>query len=273
MMMLPFLTGCSGRRMAADAQPFQKMTGQKSMMPTPQDSVMSLLHQSRLGDGKAYMRLADCYRDGFGVRKDFIGMMAMAVAAEKHDGTLSAREYIRHLPDGHEYKTLALLMDKYTSYIKENTDSVIQALRGDDSPEARTLLGFVMIDQGDTATARNLLERAANQDYPLAKLLLADTDWKGRLRANATKLVIMADRVPLAYYILGNLYYEPDGSGKTDRQLAAEYYMKAEGHAVLGRRGAERVLDYYRSGGDIQLTDDDVRRLELIVRSGCSETE
>lgn len=271
--MLSLLASCSGQRMAENMRSVQKMTGQRGVMPTPQDSVMSLLHQSRLGDGKAYMRLADCYRDGFGVRKDFIGMMAMAVAAEKHDGTLSAREYIRHLPDGHEYKTLALLMDKYTSYIKENTDSVIQALRGDDSPEARTLLGFVMIDQGDTATARNLLERAANQDYPLAKLLLADTDWKGRLRANATKLVIMADRVPLAYYILGNLYYEPDGSGKTDRQLAAEYYMKAEGHAVLGRRGAERVLDYYRSGGDIQLTDDDVRRLELIVRSGCSETE
>ena len=42
--------------------------------------------------------------------------------------------------------------------------------------------------------------------------------------------------------------------------------MKAEEHAILDQRGASRVLDYYRDGGDIQLTEDDVKRLELKVR-------
>ena len=85
-------------------------------------------------------------------------------------------------------------------------------------------------------------------------------------RADTTKLRNITDRVPLAYSLLGNLYYEPDENGKTDKKLAVEYYMKAEEHAILDQRGASRVLDYYRDGGDIQLTEDDVKRLELIVR-------
>ena len=36
--------------------------------------------------------------------------------------------------------------------------------------------------------------------------------------------------------------------------------MKAEEWAVLGRKGAARVLDYYKSGGNIQLTEDDTTR-------------
>ena len=107
----------------------------------------------------------------------------------------------------------------------------------------------------------------------IQELLLTIPDWKGRLRADATKLGIIAHRVPLAYLILGDLYYEPDDNGKSNMQLAVEYYMKAEEHAVLDRHGAERVLDYYRNGGNVQLTEDDVKRLELIVQPKDVETE
>ena len=67
--------------------------------------------------------------------------------------------------------------------------------------------------------------------------------------------------------------YEPDENGKTEEQLAVEYYMKAEEHAMLGRKGAARVLDYYKSGGNIQLTEDDIKRLELIVKPRQIENE
>ena len=76
---------------------------------------------------------------------------------------------------------------------------------------------------------------------------------------------MIADRIPLAYSMLGDLYYEPDENGHTDKKFAVEYYMKAEEHAVLGPRGAERVLDYYKNGGKVRLTEDDVNRLEMIV--------
>ncbi len=267
------LASCSEQQVMEETLSSQKLTEQKGMTVTPQDSIMSLLYQARWGDGSAYLKLADCYRDGIGVKKDFFGMITMAHMAEWRGAINRIDDYIYGLPDGHEYKTLFLLMDGYKSYIQEGTDSVEHMLCNNDSPEAKTLLGIITIDKGDTISGMNMVKDAAEQGCSLAELLITISDWKGRLRADATKLAIIAHRVPLANLILGDLYYEPDENGKSNKQLAVEYYMKAEEHAVLGRHGAERVLDYYRNGGNIQLTEDDIKRLELIVQPKGVETE
>ena len=39
--------------------------------------INALVERARWGDGQAYLQLADCYRDGIGVKKDFLGMMVM----------------------------------------------------------------------------------------------------------------------------------------------------------------------------------------------------
>ena len=268
-----FFASCSEQHVMEDAFTSQELVEHKSMTVTPQDSVVSLLNQARWGDGSAYLKLADCYRDGFGVKKDFFGMFMMAEIAKNRGSIQKVEEYICNLPDGCEFKSLVQLMDNYKFNDEESTDSVMQALRENDSPEAQTLLGFVMMDQGDTLTAKNLINEAANQDCSLAKLFLTVPDWNGVVRPDAAKLAVIAEQIPLAYYLLGNFYYEPDENGNTDKQLAVEYYMKAEEHAMLGRHGAERVLDYYSKGGNIQLTEDDVKRLELIVQPKGVETE
>lgn len=267
------LASCSEQQLMEETLSSQKLTEQKGMTVTPQDSIKSLLYQARWGDGSAYLKLADCYRDGIGVKKDFFGMITMAHMAEWRGAINRMVDYIYGLPDGHEYKTLFLLMDGYKSYIQEGTDSVEHVLSNNGSPEAKTLLGIITIDKGDTISGMNMVKDAAEQGCSLAELLLTIPDWKGRLRADATKLGIIAHRVPLAYLILGDLYYEPDDNGKSNKQLAVEYYMKAEEHAVLDRHGAERVLDFYRNGGNVQLTDDDIKRLELIVQPKDVETE
>lgn len=267
------LASCSEQQLMEETLSSQKLTEQKGMTVTPQDSIKSLLYHARWGDGSAYLKLADCYRDGIGVKKDFFGMITMAHMAEWRGAINRIDDYIYGLPDGHEYKTLFLLMDGYKSYIQEGTDSVEHVLSNNGSPEAKTLLGIITIDKGDTISGMNMVKDAAEQGCSLAELLLTIPDWKGRLRADATKLGIIAHRVPLAYLILGDLYYEPDDNGKSNKQLAVEYYMKAEEHAVLDRHGAERVLDYYRNGGIVQLTEDDIKRLELIVQPKDVETE
>lgn len=273
LIMMLLLASCSEQQLMEETLSSQKLTEQKGMTVSPQDSIKSLLYQARWGDGSAYLKLADCYRDGIGVKKDFFGMITMAHMAEWRGAINRIDDYIYGLPDGHEYKTLFLLMDGYKSYIQEGTDSVEHVLSNNGSPEAKTLLGIITIDKGDTISGMNMVKDAAEQGCSLAELLLTIPDWKGRLRADATKLGIIAHRVPLAYLILGDLYYEPDDNGKSNKQLAVEYYMKAEEHAVLDRHGAERVLDYYRNGGIVQLTEDDIKRLELIVQPKDVETE
>ena len=273
MIIMLFLASCSEQQVIEETLSSQKLTEQKSMTITPQDSVVSLFNHARWGDGSAYLKLADCYRDGFGVKKDLLGMFTMAEMAKTRGAIQNVEEYVCNLPDGNEFKSLVKLIYNCKFYNQESTDSVMQSLRENSTPDAQTFLGLVMMDQGDTLTAKNLINEAANQDCSLAELLLTIPDWKGRLRADATKLAIIAHRVPLANLILGDLYYEPDENGNTDKQLAVEYYMKAEEYAVLDRHGAERVLNYYRNGGNVQLTEDDIKRLELIVQPKGVETE
>ena len=82
LIMILLLASCSEQQVMEETLSSQKLTEQKSMTVSPQDSVMSLLYQARWGDGSAYLKLADCYRDGIGVKKDFFGMITMAHMAE-----------------------------------------------------------------------------------------------------------------------------------------------------------------------------------------------
>ena len=271
--MVLFFASCSEQHLQEDRLASTKVVEQKSVETAPRDSVLALLHQARWGDGSAYLKLADCYRDGFGVKKDFFGMITMVSIAESRGGINRMEDYIYDMPDGNEYKTLFLLMDSYKSYLQENADSVEQVLCNNDSPEAKTLLGMITVDKGDTLSGKNMIKEAAEQGCSLAEMLLTVPDRKGRLRADATKLSMIADRIPLAYSMLGDLYFESDENGQTDKKYAVECYMKAEEHAVLGPHGAERVLDYYKNGGNIQLTEEDINRLELIVQLKGVETE
>ena len=272
-MMLAFVS-CSEQQTMEDTLASQKLSEKKSVVvATPQDSIASLLHQARWGDSKAYLKLADCYRDGFGVKKDLLGMITMTAIAEERGGIQTMEDYFKDLPNEHEYKALFMLMDKYKSYIPESADSVIQVLRENDSPEAQTLLAFVMMDQGDSVTAKRLIREAADKSCSLAEIFSIVSDGKSVVRADAAKLAIFAEQVPILYNLLGNLYYESDGNGEAEEQLAIEFYMKAEEHAVLGRKGAARVLNYYKSSGNVQLTEDDIKRLELIVKPQQMETE
>ena len=249
-LMMLFFASCSAQHVMKQTLSSNELTEQKNMTVTPQDSIKTLLYQARWGDDSAYIKLADCYRDGFGVKKDLLGMFVMVVMAEE-------RRYINRVDD-------YLYGDK--SCNKEDADSLEQALSKNGLPEAKAFLGMMTAKKGDAISGMNMLKEAAEQGCSLAELLLIMPDMRDVQRADTTKLRNITDRVPLAYSLLGNLYYEPDENGKTDKKLAVEYYMKAEEHAILDQRGASRVLDYYRDGGDIQLTEDDVKRLELIVR-------
>lgn len=255
-----FFAGCSEQLEGREAL-FSDSVAVVQAADIQQDTVMSLLWQARQGDGTAYLKLADCYRDGKGVKKDFLGMITMAGMAEGRGATNRLEDYIEAIPNGHEYKTLFMLMDSYKLCVQDSVDSIVHAIENVGGIEAQTFIGLITVNQGDTITGMKMMRDAAEQGCSLAELLLAIPNWK----ADATRLSCIADRVPIAYTILGNLYYEPDKNGNTNRQLAVEYYMKAEEHAVLGKSGAERVLDYHKNGGNVLLTKDDVRRLELIT--------
>lgn len=80
--------------------------------------------KARHGDGAAYLRLADCYRTGNGVKRDFFNMITMAQMTELYGYHID--DYINGLPDDDEYKTLFTTMDRYHACSEDSVISVIK---------------------------------------------------------------------------------------------------------------------------------------------------
>lgn len=139
------LASCSEHQLVEDVAAKAMVT----VAASPEDSVASLLNRARWGDSSAYLKLADCYRDGVGVKRDFISMLTMVNMAKNRGANIRVDDYIHGLPDCDAYKNLFLLMDRYKWSTEENNDSVVQALRATGSMEANALLGIIAFDQGD----------------------------------------------------------------------------------------------------------------------------
>lgn len=61
---------------------------------TANTDVKMLIEKARRGDGKAYVELANRYRDGIGVKQDFIGMLAMVSFADEYGGICRMNDYL-----------------------------------------------------------------------------------------------------------------------------------------------------------------------------------
>ena len=66
---------------------------------TPASEVTALIEKARWGDGQAYVKLADCYRDGKGVKQDFINMLGMVSFADEYGGISRMEDYLSALPE------------------------------------------------------------------------------------------------------------------------------------------------------------------------------
>ena len=237
-----------------------------------QDAFSSLLDKARHGDSSAYLKLADCYRTGNSVKRDFFNMITMAQMADLYGYRID--DYINGLPDGDEYKTLFTTMDRYHSCPADSVKSMIQKFKSKGGLEAQTLLGMITVDQGDSIAGMEMIRNAAERECSIAEILLYGPNEKTGKPIDTLKLRSVASRVPLAYSLLGDAYYyKPDENGNRNQLQAVKYYMEAEKHGVLGTHGAMRVLDYCQNNNDFKLTADDVKRLEIIAKPICNATE
>lgn len=228
--------------------------------------INALVERARWGDGQAYLQLADCYRDGIGVKKNFLGMLAMVEQAREHGAIHSEKEYMTQIPDDNDIKRFFNLMDKSSSQLIEEKDSIMAQLATIESPDAHALFGFLCVESGDSVRGFEIIRDASERGSDFAALLNALPDWKGNIQPDKMKLEQLAERIPLAYNLLGKLSLKPDENGIIDERKVAYYYMKADEHALLSRRGARWLLAYHKDVGIPGLTESDVNRLEAFIR-------
>ena len=227
--------------------------------------INALVERARWGDGQAYLQLADCYRDGIGVKKNFLGMLAMVEQARDHGAIRSEKEYMTQIPDDNDIKRFCNLMDKSCSQLIEEKDSIMAQLATIDSPDVLAIYGVLRVESGDSIHGFEIIRDASERGSNFAALLNALPDCKVNIQPDNMKLEQLAERIPLVYKLLGKLSLKPDENGIIDERKTAYYYMKADEHALLSRREARWLLACHKDVGIPQLTESDVKRLEAFI--------
>lgn len=235
--------------------------------------INALVERARWGDGQAYLQLADCYRDGIGVKKNFLGMLAMVEQAREHGAIHSEKEYMTQIPDDNDIKRFCNLMDKSCSQLIEEEDSIIAQLATSDNPDVLAIYGALRVESGDSIRGFEIIRDASERGSDFAALLNALPDWKVNIQPDNMKLEQLAERIPLVYKLLGKLSLKPDENGIIDERKVAYYYMKADEHALLSRREAKWLLAYHKDVSIPELTDSDVKRLESFIRTPGERVE
>ena len=263
--MVAILASCSDTQLAESIADVKESELVKENATGSAD-IKALVERARWGDGLAYLQLADCYRDGIGVKKNFLGMLAMVEQARVHGAIHDEMEYVTKIPEDNDIKRFCDLMDKSCSQLIEEKDSVMVQLATIDSPDVLAMYGVLCVESGDSIRGFEIIKDASERGSDFAALLNALLDWKGNIQPDKMKLEQLAERIPLAYKLLGKLSLKPDENGIVDERKVAYYYMKADEHALLSRREARWLLAYHKKDvGTPLLTESDVKRLEAFI--------
>ena len=238
---------------------------------TPASEVTALIEKARWGDGQAYVKLADCYRDGKGVKQDFINMLGMVSFADEYGGISRMEDYLSALPEDSEYRLVFDAMEKFCGNKQEESLAMADKLIERDYVEGYTVKGIILSEQGNREEGKHLLAQAAEKGSGFAELYLCMSDLKGAENPDIARLIALAERMPLANACLGKIYSGKNDESKKDERLAAYYYMKADEKACLPKDGARWLLAYHRNGGNLQLSEKDIERLELLADSPKEE--
>lgn len=238
-------------------------TGEKLTEDVPQDKVdvATLKERARQGDGNAYLKLADCYRDGIGVKRSFLDMTFMAMMAEQFGGIDRKEHYLESIPEESDFKLLYELMNIRELENSAVVDSLLEQLIAKGISEAYALKGMVAKKRGDSLEMERSFNLAAenNTSFSNAMMLLC-----GRKIATE-RLMVLAEESPVMNLMLADFFANGKNVCEERDSLVAHYYLKAAENASLSPRGARWLLDYHQQGGKVLLSETDIRCLQILT--------
>ena len=228
--------------------------------------INALMEKARWGDGQAFVKLADCYRDGKGVKQDFVGMLSMLAQADEYGGISGIEDYLRTLPEGSNFKLIFDAVENLERKKEDEATSMFKELIARGCPDGYAIQGLIAVARGDTLEGIRLIEQAAISGSSFAELLQCITDWRGVTNTDVDKLTALSDKIPFFNTILGKIYAGYEDDKLMDEPLAAHYFLKADENACLGKLGARWLLRYHRSGANLPLSERDIRRLQILAK-------
>ena len=231
------------------------------------------LEKARWGDADAYVKLADFYREGKYVNADFIGMTAMLAMAEQYDSNHRLKDYLKALPEDDSYRMMFEAMDEIVRKDRDKVKNTASILVANSKPEGYVINGAMQVEEGDTIGGLESIRYGAEQGSAFGELILCMAPaflGKNQQPYNADRLISMAGKFPFANKFLAEMYAGEVCDSVYDPKQAARYFLKADEHGFLGRRGAKWLLNYYASE-NIQI--DELEKQRLLTLSGGLENE
>ena len=228
--------------------------------------VNEYLEQARWGDGSAFIKLAECYHKGIGVKPDFMGTLTMLKMAEQYGQDNSIEGYIMSLPETDEARMIFETVEDLEHHRYERVDSVIGAMIVNGSADGYALKGILQIEQGDTIEGKRTMQVGAEMGSSFAGMLLCAIPEQGGQNSRELKMDMLAalsDRVLLANQMLGDYYSGIENDCPVDVHLAAKYYIKADEQGCLGKQAAQWLLEYYQNEG-ITIDSTETKRLHIL---------
>lgn len=268
MIVAMFMASCS------EQQLFDEFTSEPSVLLSEQlasESVIlnSYLEKARWGDGTAFLRLAECYHDGIGVKPDFMGTLTMLMMANQYGVTnRSIDDYLISLPDNDYTKMAFEAIAKLDRENNLSSDSIAELLIANGSAEGYAIKGVIQVEQGDTIGGQQSIQTGAKMGSSFAELLLcafpATETGNGKF-LNIEMLKSISDKSPIVNTILGDFYSGHDygETGIIDETLAVIYYKKADEQGCLGKRPARWLINYYDRTG-VQIDAKEMERLQIL---------
>ena len=256
------IAGCSEQDVYNDIVDAPSIMSERSNT----DQYSALLEQARWGNSDAYLKLAEFYHDGIGVKADFMGMMSMLAMADQYGASpKSTDSYLLSLPETDNTK---LIIEAFASLDRKNTyktDSLTEILIANGSAEGYALKGILQIERGDTLGGKQTIQASADMGSSFARLLLCAVPTPGSKNntLDMDMLIDLSVSTPLASKLLGDYYSGYEKGYTEDEHLAAYFYKKADEQGCLGKRPARYLINYYERNG-ISIEPKEMERLRIL---------
>ena len=263
------LSGCSDQLIEKEFAGVENPANKES------NEYQHYLEKARWGDANAYVKLADCYRNGIGVKTDFIGMVGLLCMAEKYGSSMKVNDYFNALPDDDCYKMLFFTMEGLNKKNLEDVSQLSNTLIAKGIPEGYVFHGAMQVEHGDTLGGLETIRKGADLGSSFGELILGMSPsllTNNKQPFDANILVKMADKYPYANKFLAEMYAGEVCDSVFNPELATKYYLKADEYGFLGKKGAIWLLGYYREEG-IQIDEREKERLTILAGGYKGETE
>ena len=243
---------------------------------TKTSKIDDLMAQAKWGDGGAYLKLAECYKDGlYGTKPDFMATMTMLSMAREYGGIRNPRVFMNNLPEDDNTRMTYEGMECIDDTDKEKGLEIAERLISKGCADGYTLKAFAFFVQGDSIEAMSMATKAAEQGSSLGKMLHSVIILgKERMKdmPDENTLANLAETIPLFNQFIAEEYIRTMDEHPENKTKAARAYLRADENGCLDKRGAQWLLTYMDYGGELPLTENDILRLRKLAQRNQYET-